>query len=224
MTPFDSGTPQACSACGAALVPGDAFCMTCGQPAGISASAAQGAAPMAAACAACGATLEPGDTFCMTCGQPAGAGGLAFQPGAATASTCAHCGAALVPGDAFCMTCGGPVGASGAAAPIMVPAASGVAESCAFCGAALLADDAFCMGCGRAASSGSRPGSFAPSSSYGATAVTAAMAPRPATPAVASGVLIDAATPNKCPACGIQLSEAERFCRGCGRLIKRAKG
>ena len=222
MTAVGSGAPLACSACGAALVLGDAFCMTCGQPAGVSAFAAQAAVPTAPACAACGALLEPGDTFCMTCGQPAGAGGLAFQTGAATGSTCAHCGAALVPGDAFCMTCGGPVGAS-AAAP-MVPAASGVAESCAFCGAALLAGDSFCMGCGRAASSAGRPPSFAQTSPLGATAVTAAMAPRPATPAVASGVLIDAAAPDKCPACGIELSEAERFCRGCGRLIKRARG
>jgi len=70
-----------------------------------------------------------------------------------------------------------------------------------------MADDAFCTGCGRATA----PSAAAP------------VAAAPAEPATASGVVLDPAAPDKCPACGIDLKSDERFCRGCGRLIKRAK-
>jgi hypothetical protein len=70
-----------------------------------------------------------------------------------------------------------------------------------------MADDAFCTGCGRATAS--------------SAAVPVAAAP--AEPPTASGVVLDPSTPDTCPACGIDLKSDERFCRGCGRLIKRAK-
>jgi len=172
------------------------------------------------ACSVCGAPLEPGDGFCMVCGQSVGASPPTPQSGAGLGSTCARCGAALVPGDGFCMNCGEPVGALSASA---APAGLGAAESCSFCGTLLLADDSFCAGCGRAVSTGGQLASPGQVSSYAASGFAAPAAQRPASPPVASGVLIDPVAPDRCPACGIELSEAERFCRGCGRLIKRAK-
>ena len=41
-------------------------------------------------------------------------------------------------------------------------------------------------------------------------------------PLTASGVALDPSAPAQCPACHIELTQGERFCRNCGRLIKRA--
>jgi serine/threonine-protein kinase len=47
--------------------------------------------------------------------------------------------------------------------------------------------------------------------------------PRPKRrPLTASGVALDPSSPAQCPACHIELTQGERFCRNCGRLIKRA--
>ena len=131
----------------------------------------------------------------------------------AAVSVCPVCGTPLEAEDTFCIGCGRP--AASAAQPASEPqfasaqALSGgpATTGCPYCGAELEVDDAFCTGCGRAA---------APS------AATPVMA-TPAGPPVASGVVIDPSTPDTCPACGINLKSDERFCRGCGRLIKRSK-
>lgn len=174
------------------------------------------------ACPSCGAPLEVGDAFCMTCGQPlAGAPGasmpaLASTPESlspATVSGCPVCGAPLEVDDAFCIGCGRP--AASAARPATEPpsaaprawTSSPAANTCAHCGGELMADDTFCTGCGRATTS----------------SVAASFMAAPVGPPVASGVVIDPSAPDTCPACGIELKFDERFCRGCGRLIRRAK-
>ena len=53
-----------CPQCGMPLVPGAAFCGSCG------AAAAAPAVMQAAFCSKCGTQLPPGGAFCPTCGQP----------------------------------------------------------------------------------------------------------------------------------------------------------
>lgn len=59
-----------CEKCGAALRPGDAFCMACGAP--IAAQAA-GAPAAQLRCTRCGAVLAAGQAACSSCGAPVGA-------------------------------------------------------------------------------------------------------------------------------------------------------
>ncbi len=64
-----------CRACGAALEPGQRFCVRCGQPVPVAPSAPASALT----CTACGATAAAGQKFCSECGRPLtpgnGAGG-----------------------------------------------------------------------------------------------------------------------------------------------------
>jgi hypothetical protein len=81
-----------CSACNAALTPGEPFCGTCGQRVG------RRSEPT---CPRCRAAVASDDTFCGSCGQRLARG---------TASVCSRCKSALSAGDAFCGSCGQRVG------------------------------------------------------------------------------------------------------------------
>ena len=95
--------PALCRSCGAELVPGQKFCMSCGAPIE--------AEPEPPRCRACGAELVPGQRFCVSCGAP-----VEEEP---DSTHCRSCGAELVPGQKFCVSCGAPIAAaaSGAVAP-----------------------------------------------------------------------------------------------------------
>ncbi len=168
-----------------------------------------------AACAACGTPFEAGDRFCMSCGAPAVAATVAAAAAVAAAPStpsCGFCGEPIVPGDTFCGGCGQRVTAPSplpvAAAPTRDPEPV-VAGYCEHCGGTLVDDDAFCQSCGRAVAAE-------------ATAATQPIvAPVTAPPAVSSSPRVPMG-PAVCPACGVELAEGERFCRSCGRLIKRA--
>jgi predicted amidophosphoribosyltransferase len=199
------GGPVACSVCGRDLELGAAFCVHCGQPAG-------GApAPQPSrlhVCVACGAQLDAGDAFCTSCGRPLGSP----TPGRSVGeppSRCPACGQPLDRQDAFCTTCGRPATSAGPGPRVTSAAGGGHGSPAA-----------------QTPQWPSRPsrGAAAPQSPVAGThTITGwAVAGTPA-PHISSGVTVDPSHPDQCPACGIALEPNERFCRSCGRLIKRAR-
>jgi hypothetical protein len=65
-TPTVQAAAMSCARCGAALLPGDRFCGSCGAPVAT--------APLTerpTTCATCGASLAEGARFCSSCGAPA---------------------------------------------------------------------------------------------------------------------------------------------------------
>ena len=76
-----------CPACLAAVAPGSAFCVACGEP------ASRAIDPI---CARCGGPLVVGSPFCRSCGH-------------AVSETCPECGAPTSPEWAHCPHCGEPL-------------------------------------------------------------------------------------------------------------------
>lgn len=198
---------MACSACGRDLEPGAAFCVHCGQPAGGAAAQQRSTPPV---CVACGVQLSAGDAFCTSCGRPLGSPVPGRSVGEAP-SRCQACGRPLDLQDAFCTTCGRPTTSAGPAARVSPPARSGPEPT-----APTTSTPQWSGGQNRGGGSSQPPAA-------GTHTITGwAMAGTPATH-ITSGVTIDPQHPDQCPACGIPLASDERFCRGCGRLIKRAR-
>lgn len=98
--PAPAAVTQACSTCGAALEPGDAFCSSCGT------AAPPPASPAAErACPSCGRVADADAAFCGGCGTKLGDAAAPAGP-----PVCATCNTELDPDARFCGTCGTPVG------------------------------------------------------------------------------------------------------------------
>lgn len=234
-TPVWGSGYMVCASCGASLAADERFCCSCGSPAS---AALPSPAALEYACSACGTPALAGDAFCANCGQPvclADAASVHDEKESAAmlepaASTCPACGVVVGVQDSYCQVCGRflapdqSMGAGRQPSPsqVLSPATEAqVRPSPAF------APPASPAAVGEAPASASALGSTAaladteeliPEVGAAAAAATEAAPGQVPIPAVTS----PAAEQRQwiCPACEVVLTEGERFCRGCGRLVK----
>ena len=223
-----------CPRCGTMLQADQNFCLSCGAKRPESAPAPVAAAPLAAArgwkCPGCGASLKNSQNFCSKCGTKRPETAPAAAP-APRGWKCPGCGASLKNNQNFCPNCGGrrpeftpgpaPVRAAApAAAPSQTPLHPTVP------GAVPVPPPAPVHPIAPAAAPIPAPTPVRPAAPVAAPTP----APAPASPVIPAAAPIPASAPArpvvpekaplakgwKCPRCGTELKEGQKFCLNCG--------
>jgi predicted amidophosphoribosyltransferase len=236
-TPIWGSGYMVCASCGASLKADERFCSSCGSPASAALPSPAGLEYM---CSACGTPAIAGDAFCANCGQPvrpANATSVHDQKVSAAmlepaASTCPACGGVVRVQDSYCQVCGRflaphqSMGAERQPSPTQVAAPvqeAQVRPSPTF------APPASPAAVGGAPASGSALGVtrivaatevLIPEA--GAAVAMASEAAPAQVPIPSVTTLVAEQRQWICPACEVVLTEGERFCRSCGRLVKPA--
>ena len=233
-TPFWGSGSMVC-ACGASLKADERVCPSCGSPA---AAAPPSPAGLEYMCSACGTPALAGDAFCANCGQPvrlAGAASVHNQSASAAmlesaASACPACGGVVEVQDSFCQTCGrslAPDQTMGVGRQPSLRQETSPAREAQVQPSLTFAPPASQSAVGDAPAPASAlevTPTVAATEQLMPEAGAAVAAASEAAPAqVPIPALITPAAERHqwiCPVCEVVLTEGERFCRSCGRLVK----
>ena len=235
----------ACPSCGAAVTPGNQFCLSCGTPLAVIAppspptEAPSAPKPQGNSCPACGADATPGNQFCLSCGTPLAVIAPPSPPTEAPSApkpqgnSCPACGADATPGNKFCLSCG-----TALAAPVASvephEAASPAPQAATKAAAAAASPVAQPLLFTAPAAPEPPPAAPAEETSAPARSVAApaiselpAEAPTPfeepvgapAAPVEQTPPAAQPQTQQACTACGAALAPEQKFCLACGTPV-----